>query len=260
MIARTLLILATLVVLAAATVPAAAERLVTSLSQHRIEVTSNFSGEDLVLFGSVERDAATIPRRGGYDLIVTVTGPRKTFVTRRKARRAGIWVNVDSREFVAVPSFLAVLANRPIDRIASPEVRLRLQLGLEYSSLPQKIGGDLADVVVNDPFRQAFIRLNEQQGLYHESDNAVTFLTPNLFRAAIPVPASVSVGTYNIDIKLLADGIMIARATSAFEVVKAGFEQVVAEAAHRTPFLYGLITALMALLTGWFASVIFRKD
>jgi hypothetical protein len=53
---------------------------------------------------------------------------------------------------------------------------------------------------------------------------------------------------------------MIARATSAFEVVKAGFEQVVAEAAYRTPFLYGLITALMALLTGWLASVIFRKD
>jgi uncharacterized protein (TIGR02186 family) len=260
MIARALPFVATLTVLAAATVPAAAERLVTSLSQHRIEVTSNFSGEDLVLFGSVERDAATIPRRGGYDIVVTVTGPRKTFVTRRKERRLGIWINVDSREFVGVPSFLAVLSNRPIDRIAAPDARRRLQLGLEYSSLPQKVGGHFADVVVDDPFRKAFVRLNAQHGLYHESEHAVTFLTPNLFRAAIPVPASVSVGTYNIDVKLLADGTMVARATSAFEVIKAGFEQVVADAAHQVPFLYGLLTALMALLTGWLASVIFRRD
>ena len=257
---RTVLIVSIMALLAAGTTPAAAERLVTSLSQHRIQVTSNFTGEDLVLFGSVERDAATIPRRGGYDIVVTVTGPRKTFVTRRKERRLGIWVNVDSREFVAVPSYLAVLANRPIDRIAAPDVRRRLQLGLEYSSLPQQIGGDLADVVVDDPFRKAFIRLNEQHGLYYEGDNAVTFLTPNLFRAAIPVPASVSVGTYNIDVKLLADGTMVARATSAFEVITAGLEQVVAEAAHQIPFVYGLVTALMALFTGWFASVIFRRD
>ena len=37
--------------------PAAAERLVVSLSNHRIAVTSNFVGENLVLFGTVEPDA-----------------------------------------------------------------------------------------------------------------------------------------------------------------------------------------------------------
>ena len=117
-----------------------------------------------------------------------------------------------------------------------------------------------ADVVSGDTFRKAFIRINVQHSLYQESENAVTFLTPNLFRAAISLPASVPIGTYNIDVKLLADGVMVARATSAFEVIKAGFEQVVAETAHQHPFLYGLITALMALFTGWLASVIFRRD
>ena len=53
---------------------------------------------------------------------------------------------------------------------------------------------------------------------------------------------------------------MIARTTSAFEVVKAGFEQFVANAARDHGLLYGLATALMALLTGWFASVVFRRD
>jgi len=44
------------------TIPAAhAERLIVSVSNHRVTVTPNYSGEELVLFGSVEKDAA--PRR-----------------------------------------------------------------------------------------------------------------------------------------------------------------------------------------------------
>jgi uncharacterized protein (TIGR02186 family) len=251
--------LAGLAAIATGAIPAAAERLVTSVSKHRVMVTSNFGGEDLVLFGSVERDAATIARRGGYDIVVTVIGPRKTFVTRRKERRLGVWINVESRDFVGVPAFLAVLANRPVDRIAAPEVRRRLQLGLDSAVLPL-VGSSQADATTESAFRDAFVRINVQHGLYQEGDNAVTFLTPNLFRAGIPLPASAPIGSYNIDIKLLSDGVMIARANSAFEVIKAGFEQVVADAAHQRPLLYGLATALLALLTGWLASVIFRRD
>ena len=41
---------------AACTVPAAhAERLIVSVSNHRVTVTPNYSGEELVLFGSVEK-------------------------------------------------------------------------------------------------------------------------------------------------------------------------------------------------------------
>ena len=53
---------------------------------------------------------------------------------------------------------------------------------------------------------------------------------------------------------------MIARTPSALEVYKAGFEQVVSNAARYHGFLYGLATAMMAIVTGWFASVVFRRD
>ena len=45
-----------------------------------------------------------------------------------------------------------------------------------------------------------------------------------------------------------------------FEVYKSGFEQVVTTAARDHGVLYGLATAAMALATGWFASIIFRRD
>ena len=53
---------------------------------------------------------------------------------------------------------------------------------------------------------------------------------------------------------------MLARTQTALEVVKVGFEQLVANGARDHGLLYGLITAAMALLTGWLASVVFRKD
>jgi len=81
-----------------------------------------------------------------------------------------------------------------------------------------------------------------------------------LYRASIPLPAEVPVGTYDVDVKLFADGALIARTNSALEVYKAGFEQIVTTAAREHGFLYGLATALMALLTGWLASVVFRRD
>jgi uncharacterized protein (TIGR02186 family) len=236
-----------------------AESLIVSVSNHRITVTPNYSGEELVLFGSIERDARA-RERTDYDIVVTVSGPRADMVTRRKERRLGVWVNADSRQFIQVPTYLAVFSNRPVDEIAPPDVRRRQQLGLNDFLLPQRIGPDVANVVASDPFRSAFVRLRTEHGLYREQPRAVTFLTPTLFRTGIPLPAEVAIGTYDVDIKLFAGGALVARTETAFEIVKVGFEQFVANAARQHGVLYGLATAMMALMTGWLASVVFRRD
>jgi uncharacterized protein (TIGR02186 family) len=239
--------------------PAQAERLIVSVSNHRVTVTPNYSGDELVLFGSVEKDANTPPNRS-YDLVVTVAGPRADMVTRRKERRFGIWINTDSRQFLNVPTYLALFSNRPFDAIALPEVLRRQQIGLNNVLLTQRVGPDYADVVPDDAFRSAFVRLRKQHGLYREETSAVTFLTPTLFRTSIPLPAEVPIGTYNVEIKLFADGALVTKTDTAFEIVKVGFEQFVANTARQNGCVYGLATAFMALMTGWMASIVFRRD
>jgi uncharacterized protein (TIGR02186 family) len=253
-------LIAALGVLATSILPAAGERLVASLSNHRVMVTSSFTGEELVLFGGIEQDAASRPRRGGYDVVITATGPRQTVVTFRKARVLGIWVNADSRVIENAPAYLAVLSNKPLEDVANAETLRRLQLGLDNIPLPQRASINIADAASDDPFRLAFISIKNEQGLYREVSNGVTFLTPALFRASIPLPAEVPVGTYEVDVRLFADGAQIARAPAPFEVYKSGFEQVVTVAARDHGLLYGLATAMMAIATGWFAAVIFRRD
>jgi uncharacterized protein (TIGR02186 family) len=243
-----------------AAVPVAAERLVISLSNARVGVTSSFTGEDLVLFGTIEPDQGNALMPSGYDLVVTVSGPPESTRTRRKERVLGIWMNVDTREFVNVPSYLGILSNRPVDGIAPQQVLRRQQVGLAYTLLTQRIGPDIADTVLNDPFRMSFVRLKEQQHLYREAPEGVTFLTPTVFRAAVPLPANAPNGSYGIDVKLFARGGVVARANTSLQVIKTGFEQYVAERAQHDGLLYGLGTTAMALAIGWLASVVFRRD
>jgi len=71
--------------------PAAAERLITSLSEHRVMVTSSFNGSEVVLFGGIERDNRRVAaarqlrhRRYRYR-----PAPEHRYV--RKERMLGIW-------------------------------------------------------------------------------------------------------------------------------------------------------------------------
>ena len=61
-------------------------------------------------------------------------------------------------------------------------------------------------------------------------------------------------------IKLFSDGALLTRTQTAFDIVKVGFEQLVAETAKNNGLAYGLVTTMMALMTGWMASIVFRKD
>jgi uncharacterized protein (TIGR02186 family) len=240
---------------------ALAERLVISLSTHRVLINQNFTGVELTLFGTVEPDAAAVGRPGGgYAVVATVIGPRESEVTWRKERVLGIWVNAQSKTFVNVPSYLAVLSNRPIDAIASPDILRRFQIGVVNFPLMEQAGPAVPVAAADDSFRPAFVRLKREHGLYREQPNALTFLTPNLFRAAITLPANVPIGEYEVDVKLFVEGALLARDTTAFEIIKVGFEQFVATAAHEQRILYGLATAMLALLTGWLGSVVFRRE
>ena len=239
--------------------PAAPERqdLVLSLSKPRVTITSSFSGDSIVLFGVAPDDAdgATPP-----DVVVTVRGPNASFVTWRKARRFGLWTNVESRSFLAAPSYLAVLSNRPPAEMADADTLRQEQAGFTNNRLLQRVGPDYADVVPGDPFRQAFLRVKQAQGLYFERTAAVEFIAPHVFRTVIPIPGIAPIGTYDVQVKLFQNGERLASGMLPLEVAKIDFEQSVATAAQDHSLLYGLATMLGALAVGFVANLMFRRD
>lgn len=248
------------VIAAALAGKATAEDLVTAISSRTISIESNFTGAEIVLFGTIERDAHTVSRRQGYDIVIAARGPSQEATIRQKQRLAGIWVNLDSRRYVSVPSYVAYLSNRLLSEIADPLVLTRFQLGLRHLILLQE--GSLSAVPDEraKDFRNATLRLMRNRARYLEEPYSVRFLTPRVFTARIPLPASIPTGTYSIEVYLFGDGAMLERTGSTVFIRKSGMEQLISRTAEEMPLLYGLAAVALAIFAGWFAGIVFRRD
>lgn len=236
-----------------------AEKLVAALSNTSLEITSDYKGSSVAVFGTVERDAQTVPRVGAYDIVVTIRGPRQAMTIREKERFGPIWLNREQQKFPEAPAYLAVLSSRPLTEITSDALRERFKIGLDAiinSPETTNFRASRDDI----PFRQALLRLKNADNLYSEKDNGVTFLTPTLYKASISVPATAPPGTYDVEVALFVDTALLDRHYVNFELIKSGFEQRVGDVAKESALLYGLTTAFLALLFGWLANVLFRRD
>jgi uncharacterized protein (TIGR02186 family) len=235
-----------------------AETLVVALSSYQIAITSSFSGSQLTVFGTVERDARTIARGDPYDLVVNVLGPRHNIVVRQREQAGIVWVNKSQRRYTDAPSFIFVASNRALKDIISPDLARREQIGLAQQLIPRGTGfdSDLGDARFSD----ALIRLSLNERLYVQDERAASFLNPSLYRAAIPLPAAAPQGTYDVEVILFAGGVPLARQTTNFEVITTGVEQRIGLAARFSPWAYGLATVLLALGIGWLMQLVFRRE
>jgi uncharacterized membrane protein YfcA len=90
--------------------------------EEQITVSSDYEGSEVTVFG-VNPD-----RRGRGDIVVVLRGPEQGATVMRKRRSLGVWLNGPPVEFSNTPSFFAVLSNRPLRQIASPEAIWRYRL------------------------------------------------------------------------------------------------------------------------------------
>jgi uncharacterized protein (TIGR02186 family) len=247
-----------LLILLSAMTCARAETLITSLSSHRVLINSNYTGTSIAAFGAIERDAQTVARATGYDVVVTVRGPRQFLVVRERERVGPVWINQEQQKFPTAPAYLSVLSSKPLDEITSEQLQKRQKVGL--NAIIDAPDFTLVRNGADQPFREALYRLKAREGLYLEDPRGVTFLTPDIFRASIPLPATAPPGEYDVQVTLFADTVILASTVTHFELVKTGFEEQVGSVARDWSLFYGLATALVAVFFGWLANVIFRRD
>lgn len=236
-----------------ATAPAGAEQLVSGLSQDRIQITSSYSGTDIVVFGAIENGSQ--PK--GRDVVVVIRGPTTDFVARRKARVAGIWVNSDRVVVRGMPAYYYLASTRAIELLATEDTLARYDLGLANIEPAEATTPVAAKLEV---YRQAIVRARERQGLYAERSDGVEFLGPSLFRVRIPVPAAVPRGQYNADVYLIRDGAIIGAQSTPLFIEQAGLERGLFNFAHDWPLAYGVSAVVMSLMLGWLSSVLFRQN
>ncbi|MGN6515145.1 MAG: TIGR02186 family protein [Rhizomicrobium sp.] len=239
-------------------VAAGADDLVSGLSQDQIQITSNYTGSDLVVFGAIERDLdnGDDSDLGGRDVVVIVRGPDVKMDVRRKQRIAGIWINNREITLTGMPAYYFAASTRDIAKIASPSTLGHYQIGFDNV---QPAGKSTSNARKAEQFRQAVVRERVRQHLYTEDVGGVEFLSYSLFRVHVPVPANAPRGQYTAEVFLFKNGVITSAQSTPLFVDQIGLERNLYNFAHHQGFAYGLATVAMALLLGWLSSFLFRK-
>lgn len=227
-------------------------------STSEIAITSDFRGADLTVFGTLTNTDTLLLAIGQYDVVVTLEGPRAEATVRRKDRLFGIWVNRLSMTFERTPESYSLASTRPLENIAPANILSNLGLGAGYTPLTPT--GYFSSAANLTEFREAYRRLMLTNGLYQMDTNGVRFVSSNLFKATLRLPASIPDGVHVVHAYLFKSGEFIAEKELPLRVVKTGLEDTISKAAHESPLSYGLFAVMLALITGWGASLIFRKD
>ena len=244
---------------------AAPNHVVADLSDDLVEITSGYHGTELLLFGAY---------RGmpGDDLILEVRGPSTDLLQRRKEQKAGIWVNVETVKWMAVPSFYHLFSTRPLTEIAGSEAlgdaRIGADmLGLRMAQAASGNDGNGADDngVIGAPVAgtaaqtEGLARNMTRMGLWGIKINAVATQQDMLYRTALSLPSNVPPGAYVIRVLHFRDGVAINESKTDMNVRKAGLSALIYRFAHNYSLFYGLFAIAFAVASGWLAAVAFRR-
>ncbi len=247
--------------------PVAVASVSAALTTTKVEVTSDYHGQKIVLYGAVfnltDRPA---------DVVVVVRGPDQPVRIARKVQVTGLWLNSRPVVFQGAPGFYTVASSRPLSEIADYGTLRRLAIGVDHLAFNTPADGvvetrfGVKDLVVSRlgsdylDYRRAVVRIKHAAGLYDQNERGVTYVDKGLFRAEIDLPTSAPIGRYQAEIHLFQEGREVQVRQRPLEVRKVGIERTIYLFAHQRPWAYGFLAVLLAIGSGYGASVIFRRS
>lgn len=232
--------------------------LVTDISNRRIEINSTFTGANLLLFGTFTEQFEYDPDI--HDIVITVKGPNKPMIMRKKKNVGGIWINYYQEYYTRVPSYYSVLSSRPLEDISTKPTLGKLGLGTNFLFFsPDDLKQRIPSPQSWQEFRDNVVRIKKQQKLYVDQPNGVKFVGNGLFRANVDFPANVDVGKYVVSAFLFRDGNMIFEEHSPITMNKTGFSNELTKFARNYPWWHGVLAVIFAVFCGWLAAVVFQR-
>lgn len=229
----------------------AVEPVVAALSKYNVAITTDFTGDNILAFGAINRPG---------DVVVVLRGPSRPVVMRRKGRFFGVWMNAASMTVEQVPTFYAIASSKPLDEVATPGVLRSHVLGIEFLREKLELPRAKASENIRRAWKDAVVRNHQRQGLYWTKVGEVIFRSDRLFSTWFGLPANLPTGNYQAHFYFLVDGEVVGAEIQPLAVNKVGLEAQVFRFAHDWPALYGIFAIIVALVAGWMAHAAFRRS
>ncbi len=221
---------------------------VSGISDDKINIDSNFTGKKILLFGAKSRAGK---------LIIAIRGPKKDFLVTKKDRTLGIWHNTKRIKFVDTNSYYAIFSTFD-DNLISNQTLQRLGIGTSNLDYKAKTKNKISEQEMID-FKFELINNLQSKDLFATNAGKIDFLDETLFKVELDFPKNISQGVYNVDIYFINDKIVESFQTIPIYVNQVGLSAKIFNGAYESPFLYGIIAVLLALIIGWLASYLFAR-
>ena len=111
----------------------AQNQIVADLSQENVEISTDFQGAKILLFGAYDGQK-------GDDIIVIVTGPKGLVTVQKKEKILGVWVNTRKVNYINTPRYLSISSNRKIEDILNKKTQKISEIGLNNLKIRMQPG------------------------------------------------------------------------------------------------------------------------
>jgi uncharacterized protein (TIGR02186 family) len=224
--------------------------LIIDSSTSEVKVSSSFIGTDVMVFGTAnDKD----------DIIVVITGPTETAIVRKKGRVSGIWINKEKLEFREIPGFYAIASTRPLSEITETDELKKQKIGIHNVITTASLNSKDENIKTFKSFKDALVRGQKTKGLYLDMPLTIDVVSKRLFKTTFHFPNNMTTGIYTVKVFSFQKKRLVSMVSKTISVEKIGIGADVFKFAKEQSALYGLLAILIAVLSGWIASVIFRK-
>ena len=224
--------------------------LIIDSSTSEVKVSSSFIGTDVMVFGTAnDKD----------DIIVVITGPTETAIVRKKGRVSGIWINKEKLEFREIPGFYAIASTRPLSEITETDELKKQKIGIHNVITTASLNSKDENIKTFKSFKDALVRGQKTKGLYLDMPLTIDVVSKRLFKTTFHFPNNMTTGIYKVKVFSFQKKRLVSMVSKTISVEKIGIGADVFKFAKEQSALYGLLAILIAVLSGWIASVIFRK-
>ncbi|MDA7546474.1 TIGR02186 family protein [Alphaproteobacteria bacterium] len=227
----------------------AQNQIVADLSQENVEISTDFLGAKILLFGAYDG-------RKGDDIIVVVTGPKGLATIQKKGNILGVWVNTKKVNYINAPKYLSISSNRDIDKILNQKTQKISEIGLNNLNVRIQPGKPINN---EQEWREALTRNMLKSKLWSVNENSVSLIKNSLFRSYLSLPSNVTTGKFEVKILHYRNSKLISKETSNINVSKSGFSAEIYNIAQNYSTLYGILAVLLAVFIGWGTNLVFRK-
>jgi uncharacterized protein (TIGR02186 family) len=244
-----LLLLLAMPGLAAAGQAAPGSSLVSDMTRDHVDISAQYSGDQITLFGAMSRPG---------QVIVKVRSPDESVALERKGRTGPFWLSQSKHRIDDTPGLYYLLSSAPINSLLPEAQRARYQLRLRDALAQMKVQpaeqGERRQNV-----QDAVLRLKRARGAYAVDAGAVRILGQRLYSTTIELPARLPLGQYQVDIYLVRNAKVVATERKQINVEEVHLEHWTSSVAANNSWTFGALFTLGMMLLGLALGVVLGR-